>query len=133
MSASCDVKPTSPASIVEEAMRRLNDHDLDGYYALCAVDFRYVWTAERIGHSAAREVDEPIFAAMPDHWRRIDKLIVSGDVVAVWLTFGGTPTPTGRRLEAELCDIIEVRDGLIQSLTMYADWPALFSNFVTNS
>lgn len=33
MSTSCDVKSTSPAKIVEEAMRRLNDHDLDGYYA----------------------------------------------------------------------------------------------------
>jgi len=33
MSTSCDVKPTSPATIVEEAMRRLNDHDLDAYDA----------------------------------------------------------------------------------------------------
>lgn len=114
-------------------MRRLNDHDLDGYYALCANDFRYVGTAERIGHTAAREVDESIFAAVPDHWRRIDRMVVSGDVVAVWLTFGGTPTSTGRRFEAELCDIIEVRDGLIQSVTMYGDWPALFSNFVESS
>lgn len=129
MSTASEVNPTDPATVVEEALRRLNDHDLDGYYALCADDFRYVGTAERVGHAAAREVDEPMFAAVPDHWRRIDKLIVGGDVVAVWLTLGGTPTATGQAFEAEFCDIIEVRDGLIQSLTLYADWPGLFRNF----
>ena len=50
---------------------------------------------------------------------------MSGETVAVWLTFGGTPTATGRSFEAELCDLVEVPDGKVQSLRMHADWPAL--------
>lgn len=45
--------------------------------------------------------------------------------VVVWLSFGGTPTASGRSFEAGFCDVIEVEGGLITSLTMYADWPAL--------
>lgn len=119
--------PTDPGAVVLAALDRLNEHDLDGYYSLCAPDFTYTGTGTRHGHAEARAIDEPLFSAIPDHWRRVDRILVSGEVVAVWLTLGGTPTATGRSFEAELCDIIEVRDGLIRSLTMYADWPALFS------
>ncbi len=45
--------------------------------------------------------------------------------MVVWLTFGGTPKATGTAFEADLCDVIEVHDGKIQSLRMYADWAAL--------
>ena len=79
----------------------------------------------RQGKSEARAVDEPLFAALPDRWRRVDELLVSGNTVVAWLTFGGTPTASGRTVEAELCDVIEVEDGLITSLTMYADWAEL--------
>jgi ketosteroid isomerase-like protein len=118
---------TDPQTVVLTALDRLNEHDLDGYYALCAPDFAYTGTSTRHGHAEARSIDEPLFAGIPDHWRRVDRILVSGDYVAVWLTFGGTPAATGQPFEAELCDIIEVREGLIQSLTMYADWPAFAS------
>lgn len=115
-----------PRELVETAFQRLNDHDLDGYYALCAEDFTScVGRQSRGGVAEARTMDEPLFAALPDHWRRIDKLLVSGDTVVVWLTFGGTPTRTGRPVTLDLCNVIEVRDGLIRSVTMYADWRAL--------
>jgi len=114
-----------PKSVVVAALDRLNEHDLEGYYDLCADDFQYVGTAVREGKSEARAVDEPLFAALPDHWRRVDKLLVSGNTVVAWLTFGGTPTASGRTFEAEFCDVIEVEDGLITSLTMYADWADL--------
>lgn len=116
-----------PRTVVLTALERLNAHDLDGYYDLCADDFAYTGTAARRGKAEARAVDEPLFASIPDHWRRVDKLLVSGDMVAVWLTLGGTPAANGQAFEAEFCDVIEVRDGLIRSLTMYADWPSLMS------
>ena len=116
-----------PRSVVLTALDRLNAHDLEGYYELCADDFVYVGTTERRGKAEARAVDEPLFAGLPDHWRRVERLLVSGDTVAVWLTFGGTPTANGRAFEAELCDLIEVRDGKIQSIRMYGDWPALMA------
>jgi ketosteroid isomerase-like protein len=116
---------SDPESVVVAAFDRLNAHDLEGYYDLCADDFRYVGTTVREGKAEARAVDEPFFAQLPDHWRRIDKLLVSGNTVAAWLTFGGTPAASGRSFEAEFCDVIEVEDGLITSLTMYGDWPAL--------
>lgn len=114
-----------PMAVVMEAFDRLNDHDLDGYYDLCANDLVYTGTAERRGIEEARSIDEPIFAMLPDHWRRVERILVSGDTVAVWLTFGGTPTSNGRPFEIELCDIFEVRDGKIQSLRMYGDWSTL--------
>ena len=114
-----------PKTIVMRAFERLNDHDLDGYYGLCADDFEYIGTTERRGIDEARAIDEPIFATLPDHWRRVEKLLVSGDKVAVWLTFGGTPTSNGQSFEIDLCDIFEIRDGKIQSLRMYSDWSAL--------
>jgi ketosteroid isomerase-like protein len=116
-----------PEAVVREALDRLNEHDLDGYYDLCTDDFLYVGTSTRHGKDEARAIDQPLFDAIPDHWRRVERLLVSGDAVAVWLRFGGTPVATGRAFDAELCDIIVVRDGLIQSLTMYADWPSLMS------
>jgi len=88
-------------------------------------DFEYIGTTERRGIDEARAIDEPIFATLPDHWRRVEKLLVSGDKVAVWLTFGGTPTSNGQSFEIDLCDIFEIRDGKIQSLRMYSDWSAL--------
>jgi ketosteroid isomerase-like protein len=120
---------SDPRRIVEAALQSLNDHDLDGYYALCADDFRYVGTEERRGKAEARAVDEPVFAAVPDHWRRFDQVIVSGDTVVVWGTFGGTVAATGKSFEVEACNVIEVRDDLIQSLTMYADWSGLTDAF----
>jgi ketosteroid isomerase-like protein len=116
-----------PQTVVLTALERLNAHDLDGYYELCADDFAYIGTTERRGIAEARAIDEPLFAGLPDHWRRVDKLLVSGDTVVVWLTLGGTPVANGVAFEAELCDVIEVRDGKIQSLRMYADWPAFMA------
>lgn len=112
-------------AVVEAAFARLNNHDLDGYYALCADDFRYTGMTTTHGKAAAREIDTPVFAGLPDHWRRVERILVSGDAVVVWLVFGGTPVATGKPFEVEFFDIFEVRDGLIRSITMYADWPAL--------
>jgi len=114
-----------PRSLVEEWFRRYNDHDLDGCYELCADDLRLAGQVAADGKEAARALDEQFFAALPDHRRRIDKILVSGDTVAVWITFAATPVATGVPLEFELCDLVEVHDGLITSVTIHADWQAV--------
>jgi ketosteroid isomerase-like protein len=119
---------SDPRAVVEAAFQRLNEHDIDGYFALCADDFVYsVGPSVVRGKPAARAVDEPAYTALPDHWRRIDKILASRDTVAVWLTFGGTRSADGVAREVDVCDIFEVRDGLIQSLACYADWNQLIS------
>ena len=117
--------PTSPEAVVRTVYDRLNAHDLDGYYALCSDDLVYTGMTTLHGKASARAFDEPAFAALPDHWRRVDRLLVSGEVVAVWLVLGGTPLASGTPFEVEFCNIFEVRGGLVTSITMYTDWPAL--------
>lgn len=116
---------SDPGTLVRTAFDRLNEHDLDGYYALLAEDVTYVGVATTRGRDAARATDAPVFAMLPDHSRRVDRMLVSGDTVAAWLVFSGTHAATGERFEAEFCDILEIRGGFIQSITMYADWAAL--------
>ena len=118
---------TDPKSIVLAMFDRLNKHDLDGYYDLFAEDIVYTGANESRGIAAARATNEPFFESVPDHWRRVDRLLVAGDTVAVWLTFGGTPRATGVPYEVEVCSVIEVRDGKVQSTRMYTDWKALIS------
>jgi ketosteroid isomerase-like protein len=67
-----------------------------------------------------------MFAALPDHWRRVDRILEVGDTVAVWPTFGATASATQTSFEVEVCDIIEVRDGRITWITMYGDWAPMY-------
>ncbi len=120
---------SNPRHIVETAIARLTAHDLDGYYGLLADDVTCRdGSVERHGKSEVRALDEPVFELIPDHWRRIDKLLVSGNVVALWGAFGGTLSTTGTTIEIEACVINEVCDGKIQSIVTYADWSALLQS-----
>jgi ketosteroid isomerase-like protein len=115
-----------PRHVVETAIARLTAHDLDGYYELLADDVTYRDASlECHGKGEVRALDEPVFTLIPDHWRRIDKLLVSGNVVAMWGTFGGTLSTTGTAIEVEACVINDVCDGKIRSIVTYADWSSL--------
>lgn len=116
-----------PRAVVEEAFARLNAHDLDGYHALLHDDVVVTGTGETRGLEANRALDTAMFAALPDHWRRIDRILATGDTVAVWLTFGGTSSATQKSFEVEACDIIEVRDGRIVTFTIYGDWAPMYA------
>ena len=59
--------------------------------------------------------------AAAGEWRRIERLLVDGDVVVAWIVLGGTLVADGQPFEAEVCDIFEVRNDLIRSVTVYAD------------
>ena len=116
---------TDPKSIVLAVFDRLNKHDLDGYYDLFAEDIVYTGASESRGVAEARAANEPFFDNVPDHWRRVERLLVDGDVVVVWLTFGGTPRVNGVPFEVEVCSVLEVHGGKVQSIRMYTDWPNL--------
>lgn len=121
------MRMTGPRSVVEEAFARLNAHDLDGYHALLHDDVVITGTGETRGLEANRVLDATVFAALPDHWRRVDRILEAGHTVAVWLTFGATASATEKPFEVEVCDIVEVRDGRITSITMYGDWAPMYA------
>ncbi len=73
------------------------------------------------GAAAVTAADRKIFALVPDHWPRIDRLLVDGENVAFWLRFGGTLATTGEGFEIEICGIVKVRDGKIATWNFYSD------------
>lgn len=115
---------TAPLAVVEDAFAALNRGDYDAYSAFLSDDVRYEGASLVIGAAAARAVDLAVFGQLSRHWRRIERSIVDRDTVVVWLRFGGMVGATGAEFEIDICDVIEVRDGRITSLRMYADWPA---------
>ena len=118
---------TDLKSFVLAYFDRLNKHDLDGYYDLFAEDIVYTGASESRGIAEARAANELFFQNVPDHWRRVERMLVDGDMVVVWLTLGGTPRANGVPFEVEVCSVLEVRDGKVQSVRMYTDWPDLVS------
>ena len=69
------------------------------------------------------------FGMTSEHWRNVERLVVSGDYVATWLIAGGVVAESGNRWEMESCGIWKVRDGLIESIEDYADWRPLLAAF----
>ena len=110
--------------LVRGAFDLLEAGDLDGYVAYLTDDvvqtnpfgvFR--GTAEVLAYH--RQTFEETLAA---HFRHVEHLLVSGDSVAVWLSFGGTVAATGRSFEVEGCVILDVRDGKVCAITEYVDF-----------
>jgi ketosteroid isomerase-like protein len=107
-----------PASLVRAAFEHLNAHDLDAHYALLTDDVVSIGVLGRFeGKDAVRAGIDPAFDAMPDHWRRIERMAVSDESVATWT--GGTVASTGEKVEIEGCVIWTVQDGRIRSIREY--------------
>ena len=112
--------------VVRAALDRLNDHDLEGYLALCTDDF--VTTNEWGVFSGKDEVRRLFrgFEDMPDHWRTIERVEVAGSIVSVWLKFGGTIASTGRSFVMQGRTDWDVRDGLLASAIEHGNYqPAI--------
>ena len=110
-----------PAALVCAAFEHLNAHDLDAYYALLADDVVSIGLTGRFdGKDAMRAGIGLSFDAIPDHWRRVERMAVSGDSVATWITFGGTVAATGEPIELEGCVIWDIQDGRICAIREYA-------------
>jgi len=110
-------------SLVRSALDRLNEHDVEGYLARCTEDF---CTTNEFGVARGKAEVRALFEALetiPDHWRTIERVEVSGTTVSVWLQFGGTVAATGRSFVIEACNTVwEVRGDLLCSATEHGDY-----------
>jgi steroid delta-isomerase-like uncharacterized protein len=84
------------------------------------------------GVEGSRAYNEMWAAGFPDARVTVDRVIESGDHVVVEFTGQGTHTgtlrtsmgdipATGRSLTLQLCDVMEIRDGMIQGQRTYFD------------
>ena len=118
---------SEPAHVVRAAVERLNANDLPGYYALMADGIVMITESRTLTGKAAvtAELDES-FRAVSNHWITVvDRLVVSGDHVATWLTLGGETVKSGMPWQVEGCTVWEVREGCIASVREYYDWSPL--------
>jgi ketosteroid isomerase-like protein len=121
---------TDHGELVRTAIGHLEAHDIERYVAVCTAD---VVSTTPLGTARGRvelaAYLQNAFDGIPDHWRRIERLVVSGDDVATWVRFGGTAAATGRSFELEGCTVFGVRDGLISSITEYVDLQPAYEAF----
>lgn len=105
------------------ALDLLNDHDVEAYLAACTED---VVSRSPMGEFRGVEANRAYFSgldAIPDHWRRVERTLVSGNDVATWFRWGGTVEATGRSFDIEGCTIFTVDDdGRISVVVEH--WPA---------
>ena len=84
------------------------------------------------GPEGSRQFSEMWAAGFPDGAVTVDRVIASGDHVVVEYTGRGTHTgtlatgmgdipATGRSMTLEMCDVIEFKDGKVQSQRTYFD------------
>jgi len=84
------------------------------------------------GPEGSRQFSEMWAAGFPDGAVTVDRVIASGDYVTVEYTGRGTHTgtlatsmgdipATGRSMTLELCDVIEFKNGKVQSQRTYFD------------
>jgi ketosteroid isomerase-like protein len=119
---------SGPGEVVAAGLERLNADDFDGYYALMGEDI--VSTNELgtlTGKAQFTAGTSENFTMLSEHWRRVEKMAVSGNYVATWLTFGCVTAESGQRCEVEGCTVWEVQDGLIRSIREIFDWRPLLT------
>ena len=118
---------SGPGHVVRAAVERLNANDLAGYYALMADGIVMVTESRTLTGKPAvtAELDESL-QAVSNHWTAtVDRLVVSGNHVATWLTLGGETVRSGAPWQVEGCTVWEVCEGYITSVREYYDWSPL--------
>ncbi len=122
-------------SIARSFYDRWNNRDFDGVAALFAPDGELVEVGaglRLIGPEGAKELARMWADAFPDGSVTVERTFAAGDCVCLEMTGRGTHTgtlrspggdipATGRPVELEGCDVIEVRDGKIASMRSYMD------------
>jgi ketosteroid isomerase-like protein len=125
---------SGPDEVVKAAVERLNANDLAGYYALMADDIVTINDQRTVtGKQAVIATLDENLSAVSDHWRTIERMAVSGQSVATWLSIGGTAVGSGRRWQVEGCTIWEIRADHITSIREYYDWSPLIEALGVNS
>ena len=110
--------------LVRGALDVLEAGDLEGYVA-CFTEDIVQTTPLGVFHGKAEALaflQRSFRDTLAAHFRRVEHLLVSGESVAVWLTFGGTVAATGRSFEVEGCTIFDIRDSKVCAITEYIDF-----------
>lgn len=112
-----------------------NERDFDGIGEVTAPDatLTVVGSGERFeGLEGSRKYNEMWAGGFPDGRVTVDRVIGSGDHVVVEFTGRGTHTgtlatsmgdipATGRSMTLQLCDVLEFKNGKVQSQRSYFD------------
>jgi steroid delta-isomerase-like uncharacterized protein len=118
-------------SVVRETFAALDARDIERFRALVHADAedRFLAVGTFSGRDAIVAFFKELFAAVPDSRLEVHRVVAEEHVAAVeWTmrgTFSGGPfqgiRPTGRRVEIDGVDVIEVRDGLQYRNSIYYD------------
>lgn len=113
------------------AFAKLARRDLSGPEEIWAVDAvdHFLPVGDAVGREAIVAFFDELFAAFPDLVIEVENVVTGGSVAVVqWHargTFTGRPfqaiRPTGRPVAFRGCDVIQMRDGLVQENTVYWD------------
>jgi ketosteroid isomerase-like protein len=117
---------SGPEHVVRAAIERVNADDFPGYYDLMADGIVMVTETRTLtGKPAVTPELDACFQFVSNNWMRVDRLVVSGDHVATWLTVGGATVMSGVPWQVEGCTVWTVREGSIASIREYYDWGPL--------
>jgi steroid delta-isomerase-like uncharacterized protein len=118
-------------SVVRETFAALDAHDLDRFRALLHpnAEDRFLAVGTFSGREAIVAFFKEMFAAVPDARLEIRRVVAADDVATVEWTMRGTFSggsfqgirATGKPIEIEGVDVVEVRDGLQYRNSIYYD------------
>ena len=118
-------------AVVRQTFAALDARDIDQFRELVhpEAEDRFLAVGTFSGRDAIVAFFKEMFAAVPDARLEVRRVVASGDVAAVeWTlrgTFNGAPfqgiRASGRRVEIQGVDVIEVRDGLQFRNSIYYD------------
>ena len=121
-------------SLVRGALDRLNEaNDIEGYVACCTDDVVFTYPLGVARGKAEFLAFHSSFALLSHRYARIERLLVSGDSVALWQTSAGTVAATGRSFEVEVCGIFDVRADKICAVVEYADYTTIVAAFAAQA
>jgi len=118
-------------AVVRETFAALDARDLARFRALLHPEAqdRFLAVGTFSGPDAIVAFFEELFAAVPDARLEVRRVVSDGDLAVVEWTMRGTFNgssfqgirPTGKRVEIEGVDVVEVRDGLQYRNSVYYD------------
>lgn len=115
-------------------------NDLDHWFSLLADGFTAVYTptgAAVLDKEQARDLNQAFIAAFPDMRMQVERVLVDGDFVALYLNAtathtgplllgGETISPTGQPVVGSLVYTAEIRDGkIVREWTHWDQWALL--------
>lgn len=118
----------TPPEVAAEFVARINAHDLDGLCDMVTEDHIFIDALDNrlTGREAIRVAWGQYFAMVPDYWIRLDTVLDSDCVIALFGRTGGTYSPEGSaglsgRWEIPAAWQAEIRDTRVAMWRLYAD------------